>query len=244
MIEFQMVTKEIRSLISRRRELQTFLGSAFAALGIFLQNALQGSLPPALAPIEEHLFGFYAVMLMAPSLILALRMARLHGGMVLNGMLYSRLMQHQDFTRQGDPERAARHNFLGVSFLQFLLADFIAGFSAAVLALALAASLRIALVAGAGVFLAWLVMYLRFHHRSVRFARRKIAAEECAPFDRDDWEGHVSASLEDANHGLIADIGFVGLMTFSVFEVLSGLGQIQTRHLPDLRADDIRLYGP
>ncbi len=55
---------------------------------------------------------------------------------------------------------------------------------------------------------------------------------------------HVSASLEDANHGLITDIGFVGLMSFSVFEVMSGLGQIKTSHLPDLRADQIRLYGP
>ena len=33
-------------------------------------------------------------------------------------------------------------------------------------------------------------------------------------------------------------------MVFSVFEVISGLGQIRTSHLPDLRGDDVRLFGP
>ncbi len=86
MIEFQTVTKEFRSLVSRRRDLLIFLGSVFAVLGIFLQNTLAGSPPPPLAEIEEHLFRFYAAMLMVPSLILALRMARLHGG-VRRGLL-------------------------------------------------------------------------------------------------------------------------------------------------------------
>ena len=52
MIEFQTVTKEFRSLVSRRRDLLIFLGSVFAVLGIFLQNTLAGS-PPPLAGIEE-----------------------------------------------------------------------------------------------------------------------------------------------------------------------------------------------
>ena len=244
MIEFQTVTKEFRSLVSRRRDLLIFLGSVFAVLGIFLQNTLAGSPPPPLAGIEEHLFRSYAVMLMVPSLILALRMARLHGGMVLNGMLHARLMQDQDFTTTGDPEKAARHDLLGVSFLQFLLADFIAGFSAAVLSFTLTPRPALALAAGIGVFLGWLALYDRFHHAAVQFARRKIADESRAPFDRADWEAHVSASLADANHDLIADVGFVGLMVFSVFEVISGLGQIRTSHLPDLRGDDVRLFGP
>ena len=49
MIEFPTVSQELRSLISRRKELHTFLGSVFAGLGILLQNVLQGSLPPGLA---------------------------------------------------------------------------------------------------------------------------------------------------------------------------------------------------
>ena len=141
MTDFETVSREIHSIIDRRRELYTFLGSVYAALAIFLQNALQGGLPESLGEVRAHLFAFYAVMVMVPSLLLALRMGRLHGGLTLNGMLYARLMQGQTtsetFTGSGDPERAGRRNYLGVSFLNFLLAVIIASFSAAVLALAL-----------------------------------------------------------------------------------------------------------
>lgn len=244
MIEFPVVTKEIRSLISRRQELNTFLGSVFAAAGIFLQNALGGNLPGALAEIEEHVFAFYAVMLMVPSLILALRMARLHGGMVLNGVLYARLMREQNFTAKGNVERAAAHNFFGVSFLQFLLVDFIAAFSASVMSLSCGVPLKVTPAAGAAVFLVWLALYFRFHRRSVSQARRMIVTEACSPVSRGEWEVHVSASLHDANHEMIGIVGFVGLITFSVFEVMSGLGHIGTNHPLDLRTDHVRLYGP
>jgi len=244
MIEFPTVSREVRSLIGRRQELNTFLGSVFAAAGIFLQNSLGGNLPGALVGVEGHLFGFYAVMLMVPSLILALRMARLHGGLVLNGVLYARLMRDQDFTERGDVDRAAAHNFFGVSFLQFLLADFIAGFSASVMALSLGVPAWAAPTAGAAVFAVWLAVYVRFHRRAAAVARRMIAEVPCAPVSRGDWEDHVSASLHDANRELIGLIGFVGLITFSVFEVISGLGQIKTHRVPDLRADQVLLYGP
>ncbi len=39
-------------------------------------------------------------------------------------------------------------------------------------------------------------------------------------------------------------IGFAGLIIFSVFEVMSGLGQVKLNRPPDLRADHVRLYGP
>ena len=35
--------------------------------------------------MQEHLFAFYAIMVLVPSLLLALRMGRLHGGLTLNG---------------------------------------------------------------------------------------------------------------------------------------------------------------
>ena len=243
MIEFVTVAREIRSLNGRRRELQTLLGSVFAGLGIFLQNSLEGKLPAALGAIHRHVFAFYAVLLMVPSLILALRMARLHGGLVLNGILYARLMQDQDFTQKSSVERAARHNYLGVSFLQFALMDLIAGFSTTVLALSLLVPGPFALACGAGVMAAWMALYFRFHHRAERFAKAKIADDSCAPFTREDWEVHISGSLEDANTGLNSDVAFVGLMVFSVFESLSGLGQVKADGT-DLAPAILQRYGP
>src|SRR5262245_36372263 len=90
MIDFNYVSKEIRSLIHRRKLLMTFLGSVFAATGLFLHNVLKGQVPADFEGIKQYIFAFYAVMVMVPTLILALRMARLHGGLVLNGMLYAR----------------------------------------------------------------------------------------------------------------------------------------------------------
>src|SRR3954466_7750944 len=135
MIDFTTVTREFRSLVDRRRDLQTFLGSGFAAMSVFLGNVLEGKMPPTLRSVQEHVFAFYAFVLLVLTLILSLRLARLHGGMVLNGVLYARLMQASD--GRGDPVRAARHNVLGVSFLQFVLVDLIAGFAAVILALSL-----------------------------------------------------------------------------------------------------------
>ena len=57
MIEFATASREFRSLIGRRRELQTLLGSVFAGLGIFLQNTLQGGLARRRSgAIKRHLF--------------------------------------------------------------------------------------------------------------------------------------------------------------------------------------------
>jgi hypothetical protein len=242
MIEFATVSREFRSLIGRRRELQTLLGSVFAGLGIFLQNTLQGGLPDSLGAIKRHLFAFYAILLMAPSLILALRMARLHAGLVLNGILIARLSENRAFTRPLSVRRAARHNYFGVSFLQFVLMDIIAGFSTTILALALHAEAIHALISGASVMIVWMGLYFRFHHRAARFALKKIANEPCADFEPKEWEAHVSGSLEDANLGLNAEVAFVGLVVFSVFETLSGLGQIKAGGV-DLAPDLIHRYG-
>src|SRR4051794_14706521 len=43
-IDFTAVGREIRSIVSRRRELLTLLGSIFAGLGIFLNNVLHKDL--------------------------------------------------------------------------------------------------------------------------------------------------------------------------------------------------------
>jgi hypothetical protein len=244
MIDYTAVSREFRSLVSRRRELQTFLGSVFAALGIFLQNVLQGNLPPALGTLQAHGFAFYATCLLVPSLVVALRFARLHGGLMINGILYARLMQDQTFTRRGDPQRSARHNFFGVSFLQFVLVDLIAGFSAAILALALAAPLWLAVAIGIAIVLGWLGLYARFFRQAVRFALHKIATDSTAPFDKNEWQEHVAGSLEQANHGLLGELAFTGLIVFSVFETLSGLGGIKPNATEELTSEQIQAYGP
>jgi hypothetical protein len=243
MIDFTTVTREFRSLVDRRRELQTFLGSGFAAMSLVLVNVLQGKLPPSLRAIQEHLFAFYALVLMVLSLILALRMARLHGGMVLNGVLYAKLMQGQDFTRKPDVERAGRHNLLGVSFVQFVLVDLIAAFSAAILAASLGRSLAVAIGVGAAVFVIWTLVYFRFHGKAARFAREKIAAEPEGVVRIEEWREHVSLSMQQANHGLIGEIAFAGLIVFSCFGAMSSLGKIEAQGT-DLAVEMVRERGP
>ena len=244
MIDFTNVSREFTSLVVRRRELLTLLGSIFAGMGIFLQNALQGSFPTALQSVQDHLFAFYAVVLLASSLIISLRMARLHAGMVINGVLYARLMQEQDFTKQGHLEQAASHNPFGASFLQFVIVNLIAGFSATVLPLALGFSLIPAVVSGSSIFLIWLGLYFFFHKTAARFALTKARGEACTPFTRNEWEGHVAGSLENTNQDLLGTLSFTGLMMFSLLETLSGLGNIAKGARLDLKSEDILTYAP
>lgn len=243
MIEFATVSREFRSLIRRRNHLQTFLGSVFAATALILHNVLKGNLPRSLEGLEGHIFIFYALMVLVPSIILSLRMARLHGGLVLNGILYARLMQEQDFTRKGDPKRAGRFNLFGVSFLQFLLAALISGFAGAVLALGFNMPFSSAATSGGLVVLLLLLVFFKFRVKAARFAFQKIASDTCAPFERREWREHVSGSLEDANEGMLHEIGFAGLMMFSVFEKLSGLGEISVRAAGSAY-QDVQRFGP
>jgi hypothetical protein len=241
MIEFTTVTREFRSLVDRRRDLQTFLGSGFAAMSVFLGNVLEGKLPATLRPLQEHVFAFYAFVLLVLSLILSLRMARLHGGMVLNGVLYARLMQASG--GPGDPVRSARHNLFGVSFLHFVLVDLIAGFAMAVLLLSLEQPAAAAAGGGAAVFVLWMLLYFRFHRRASRFALEKVRTEEAGPVAAAGRREHVELSMTQANHGLITEIAFAGLMVFSGFGALSSLGKIEADKT-DLTADFVKVHGP
>jgi hypothetical protein len=253
MIDHTAVTREVRSLISRRRELLTFLGTVFAALGIFLGNALQGNLPAPLQSVSPHVFEVYAFLLMVPSLILAMRLAKLNAGMTLNGVLYQRLMAEQDFTRKATLEtrkRAASVNPFGVNFLMFLLSTLLAAFSAGLLALGLsfeehfdAPAPWIAVGVGALVVVVWLLMYLRYHNRAAAFALAKAEREPVAPFTRQQWEEHTAGSMEDGNHDMITILALVGLIIFSAFEALSGLGKVQAGS-PGITPQDVQNYGP
>lgn len=243
MIDFQTVTNEFQSLVARRGALLTFLGSLFAATGILLRNVTTGKLPPALAGIESHAFALFSLLLLVPSLIIALRLAKLGAGLTVQGVLYARLMQEQSFTAKGDPQRSARLNFLGVSFLCFLLTALIAGFSAGLLALALEYSPAIAALIGGAFVLLWIVLYIRYHMKAAAFALNKAAKEPCGTFDRNDWLEHIAESMQVANKGMITDIAFVGLMMFAGIEGMSGLGGMRPGAF-DLIADEVKAHGP
>lgn len=243
MIEFSTVTREFRSLIRRRQHLMTFLGSLFAATGLFLHNVLKGDIPRDLEHIKEYVFAFYALMVLVPTALLALRLARLHGGLVINGVFYAQLMQGQDFTRKPDVKRAARHNPLGVSFLQFLLTDLLAGFAGVILGLGLDLPLLAATGLGGVVLAVLLLLYFRYHRQAVAFAFKKIAEDACGPVERKEWRDHVSNSLEDANQGLLHELSFVGLIMFSMFEKIAGLKKID-RAFAGPAYDAIQMYGP
>jgi hypothetical protein len=246
MIDFTAVSREIRSVVARRRELLTFLGSVFAALGIFLQNLLGGTLPESLKGLEQHAFAAYALLLMVPSLLLALRLAKLNAGMTLNGILFARLMQEQSFTDKAGPgalRRAARVNVFGVSFLMFLLADLLAGFAAGLLDLSLTATPAwTAPVVGAVAALAGLLLYLYFHYQAASYALGRAARDPCGPFGREPWEEHIANSLRTCNHDMITILALVGLIVFSAFEGLSGLGKATAN--TELRSEDVQKYGP
>ncbi|HKI34973.1 MAG TPA: hypothetical protein VKA46_24165 [Gemmataceae bacterium] len=246
MIDFTAVSREIRSVLARRRELLTFLGSVFAALGIFLQNLLGGSLPPSLKSLEQHTFAAYALLLMVPSLLLALRLAKLNAGMTLNGILYARLMQEQTFTDKSGPDaprRAARVNVFGVSFLMFVLADLLAGFAAALLDLSIKTTQPwVAPVIGTAVFLAGLLLYLYFHRQAAAYALGRIGRDPCGTFGRERWEEHVADSLRDGNQDMITVLALVGLIVFSAFEGLTGLGKANLD--TDITSQEVQTYGP
>jgi hypothetical protein len=247
MLDFTNVTREIRSVVARRRELLTFLGSVFAAMSLFLEDVLQKNMPPPYDKLVRHGFAYYALLLMVPSLILALRLARLNAGLTLSGILYQRLMQDQDFTRKATTEslrRAGRLNVFGVGFLMSFLTDLIAGFSAALLILALGLPAFVAVLVGAGVVVLWVAWYIYFHNRAVRFALMKSATDTCTPFNRELWEEHVAGSREDGNHDMIAILALVGLIVFSVFESLGSLGKVTGDVKPDVSLDYVQNYGP
>lgn len=242
MIDFTVVTGEFRSLVGRRRALLTYLGSIFAGLGIFAQNVLQGHLPPALQLLERHLFAAYGSTLLVVSAVLALRVAKLHAGMTREGILYARLLQEQEFTPAGNPVAAARHNFAGVSFLMFLLAALLGGFSAVLLGLACALPAAVAALAGVAALLSLGAAYAYLHAQGAREGLAAIAGASCAPYDRDEWQAHVAASLDDVNQDMLGILGFVALVVFSAFEGISNLGAISAS--PDLSRELVVTNGP
>ena len=240
-LDFGRVSREIRSLVSRRRNLILFLGSVFAAMGIYLQNVLEGKLPAALARLERNAFATYSLALLVPSVIVALRIAKLHAGMIINGVFYARILKEQHRPSM-DAARSTRLNWLGVSAQLFLLASVIASLATALLMLALGMDGLMAAGYAIVTFALLLFLFDRFHGQAAKFAVDYIQTAQVEPVSGEEIEDHLSGSLEDANHDMITTIAFVGLMLFSVFESLSGLGGM--RRGAEFASDDVQRLGP
>lgn len=239
-LDFRTVTRELISLVGRRRELMLFLGSLFAGMAIYLQNVLEGKLPPALKPMEQSAFRTYALAMLIPTIIIALRIARLHGGIVINGIFHATIMKQLRPT--SDPKRSARLNWFGVSTQLFLLADLIAGFGAALLTITIRHEVFLAVMAGLGTFALLLLYFMVAHVRAANFALRVSAQASVEKVEQQEVENHAAASLETANQDMLGILAFVGLILFTVFQSLSGLGAIGAS--TDLSRNEIQQTGP
>jgi hypothetical protein len=244
-LDFDTVSREFRSVIARRREQLLFLGSLFAAMSLFLQNVLDGKLPDSLKLLEENAFLLHSVMMLAPTVLIALRIGKMHAGLTINGVFYRRALRLID-AHEGSDDRlrnAGRLNLFGVSSMQYLLAALFAGGEAMLLALALKAPGWSAPGIGAGVFLLLVLVFLRWHSNAARFALRAVENCTVEPFTREDDERHLAESRNDANHDLNACVGFVGLMLFASLEGISGVSDIAVAN-PGFAAIAAMRFGP
>jgi hypothetical protein len=240
-LDFAQVSREIRSLVSRRRDLMMFLGTLFAAMGVYLENVLEGKLPTALARLEQRAFLTYSAAVLIPTVIIALRLAKMHAGMIINGTLYARILR--DSVRpDADPARATRLNWGGFSTQLFLLASLIAGVEATLLCLASGIEAWSALGAGATGFVVLTVLFLRFHSQAAGLAMKLAETALVEAVDREEVEDHLAGSLQDSNQDMLSCIAFVGLILFSVLESLSGLRAVTGRL--DIPIQHVQQYGP
>jgi hypothetical protein len=244
-LDFDTISREFRSVVSRRREQMLFLGSLFAAMSLFLQNVLDGKLPEAMKQLEQRAFLMHSLLMLPPTVLIALRIAKMHTGLTINGVFYRRVMREIDPLEGSDEalRRAATLNFFGVSSMQFALAAVLAAGEAVLLAFALRAPGWTAPLVGVVTFLLLVMSFVRMHVRAARFAL--LAVQDCKvePVTKDDDETHLAESRNDANHDLNACIGFVGLMLFAALEGISGVSDIGVDN-SDLAASLARRFGP
>lgn len=241
-LDFGTVSREIRNVVARRRELLIFLGSLFAGTSLFLQRVLDGELPESFRRAEDHAFLIHSLMVLIPCAIIALRVSKLHAGLIINGVFYRRL-EAAAGEAKGTLFQASQLNVFGMSASFFWLVAVMAAAEAGVLTLALGRPWYLAVGAGAGALAALAFVFAAHHMRAARFAVNAAERAETEEFGREDLEDHWSESRSDVNHDLIALNGFAGLMLFSTLENITGLGKIGADHL-DLAAADIQRFGP
>ncbi len=241
-LDFGTVSREIRNIVARRRELLIFLGSLFAGTSLFLQRVLDGELPESFRRVEDHAFLIHSLMALIPCLIIALRVSKLHAGLIINGVFYRRL-ESTVGEAKGTLFQASQLNIFGMSASFFWLVAVMAAAEVGVLTLALGRPWYLAVGVGAGALAALAFVFAAHHMRAARFAVGAAAQAETEAFGPEELEDHWSESRSDVNHDLIALNGFAGLMLFSTLENITGIGKIGADHL-DLAAADIQRVGP
>lgn len=244
-LDFSTISHEFRSVVARRRDLMLFLGSLFAAMGLFLQKILDGELPPGLKSLELSAFFVHSILVLVPTVLIALRLAKLHTGLTINGVFYRRAVQEirDGRRRKTDVRASARLNPFGVSTALFLLASFLASGESALLALSLHRPTIQAAAIGVAVFFIMVAVLLRMHQNAAQFALSAVENCRVEPLTGEDDEEHLAGSRDDANHDLISTISFLGLMLFSSLECISGLAKVGAAQL-DLASVDVQTYGP
>ncbi len=216
-IRFSYVSREIRSIVARRREILLFLASLFAAVGIYLQNLSLETLPEGLAALREQALLTYALIVGIPSFLLALRIGRLHGGMVINGIFYRKLL---------GKSLTYNLNFAGISTQMFLLASLISAWAVWLLVESLGWSVWLSGFFAALTLLLLFLVFYQNDRKSAGFALRNLeqATLELAKNQEEIIE-HQALSLQDANQDMLALLTFSGLMLFAVLQTFSGFGE-------------------
>lgn len=216
-IRFSYVSREIRSIVARRREILLFLASLFAAVGIYLQNLSLDTLPEGLAPLREQALLTYALIVGIPSFLLALRIARLHGGMVINGLFYRKIL--------GKP-LTYKLNFAGISTQMFLLSALITTWAVWLLVESLWVNFWFSSFFSLVTLLLLAWFFCQNDKKSARFALRNLEQATLElPKNQEEIIEHQALSLQDANQDMLALLTFSGLMLFAVLQTFSGFGE-------------------
>ena len=224
MITFAQVSAEFRGLVERRRRHLSFLFSTMAAYSILADGALHGRLPKPIVAISGVILNVGAVSLMFLCFTTALREARIHKGLAYNGHLFQALSRVAGAEAWNSRNRPWRFNPFGVSATLFAISLLsglgLLAFNCAVVGLGWAGTMA-AMVATAACGGAY---FWAQHSAGTEVAAMKLRAGRKLEHNRLAWRAHVAASIDDAHRDMLELIGLAGLVAFSGFQLLSGLG--------------------
>jgi hypothetical protein len=246
MIEFGLVSQEFRSLVERRRRQLSFLFSATAALTILLDGALHRHMPRSLSGLQANILPVVSGTLMVLSLVTALREARLYRGLIFNGTLYAALLRNSKLAPPTSSERIGIFNPFGVSTSLFLIAvaTIVISVAFALFLGKVGQALSIATCIAASL-LPSLFMY-RQHQQGIYLATLRISHEPLGVVTPGQWREHLLASIDDAHRDMLEVLALVGLVTFSGFQLLSGMGaqtvNVSVGVLPPFFAGIVTVY--